>query len=556
MRRPATTPDPLTADLVNLCLRAELPLDQRHAQLKALRLESADLADFIERNLLELLDQSRLGLQQAQQSQAKLKEVVDKVLAAPWFSAIFWGPLAYGAGARAIVYQGGAFRVVELAPELKIESLHAGDQVFLSHELNVVTGVSPEGPPQHGELGAFDRRTSDGQLVVNSRDEELVLKPAHQLAGGGLQPGDLVRFDRGVWMAFAKVESAQGKDFMLEDVPDLPRELLGGLDASRETMLTTMTALLVAPDMARRYRLSGRNSILLVGPPGCGKTYMTRIVASEVARLSGRRARFGVVKPAAWESPYVGMTQKAIRDTFKVLREAAQGGLAFLFLDELESFARTRGHFANIHSDRHLAALLAELEGFEDRKDIAIIAATNRKDLLDPALLARFAIEIPVERPDQSAAKAILNIHLPPSLPFSPNGELAAGTRDEIIETAVSLLYAPNADNTLCRIRFRDNSERTIAARELVSGRFFQQMCESACRRAFVRELHGGEPGVNAGDMEQAVAEGIDRLRTLLTPVNAHAHLANLPQDVDVVSVEPVVRKVPNARRYLNLDPV
>jgi len=283
---------------------------------------------------------------------------------------------------------------------------------------------------------------------------------------------------------------------------------------------------------------------------------MTRIVASEVARLSGRRARFGVVKPAAWESPYVGMTQKAIRDTFKVLRDAAQGGLAFLFLDELESFARTRGHFANIHSDKHLAALLAELEGFNDRKDIAIIAATNRKDLLDPALLARFAIEIPVERPDQSAAKAILNIHLPPSLPFSPNGELATGTRDEIIETAVSLLYAPNADNTLCRIRFRDNSERTITARELVSGRFFQQMCENACRRAFVRELHGGESGVNADDMEQAVAEGIDRLRTLLSPVNAHAHLANLPQDLDVVSVEPVVRKVSNARRYLTLDPV
>ncbi len=541
---------------MNLIRRPDLPLDQRHAQWKALRLESAELGDYLDRGLLEQLDQCQLGLHQAQQSQTKLKEVLDKVLAAPWFSAIFWGPLAYGAGARAIVYQGGALRVVELAPELKIESLRAGDQVFLNHELNVVTGVSPEGPPQHGELGAFDRRTRDGQLIVNSRDEELVLKPAHQLAGGGLQPGDLVRFDRGVWMAFAKVESAQGKDFMLEEVPDLPRELLGGLDGSHEMMLTALSALVVAPDMARRYQLSGRNSILLVGPPGCGKTYMTRIVASEVARLSGRRARFGVVKPAAWESPYVGMTQKAIRDTFKVLRDAAQGGLAFLFLDELESFARTRGHFANIHSDKHLAALLAELEGFDDRKDIAIIAATNRKDLLDPALLGRFAIEIPVERPDQSAAKAILNIHLPPSLPFSPNGELATGTRDEIIETAVSLLYAPNADNTLCRIRFRDNSERTITARELVSGRFFQQMCENACRRAFVRELHGGESGVNADDMEQAVAEGIDRLRTLLSPVNAHAHLANLPQDLDVVSVEPVVRKVSNARRYLTLDPV
>ena len=557
MKRPAPTPDPIALDLVRFCLRAELPLDQRQAQLKALRQQSPpDVGDLIDRSLLEQLDQTRLGLRQAQLSQAELKEVVDRVLAPPWFPAIFLDPIPYGAGARAIVHQGGGRRLVALAPEIKIESLHAGDQVFLNHELNSVSGVSPEGPPQCGEIGVFDRRTSDGQLVVNSRDEELVLKPAHRLAGQDIQAGDLVRFDRGVWMAFAKVESAQGKEFMLEEVPDLPRELLGGLDGSYETMLTTLSALVVAPDMARRYQLDGRNSILLVGPPGCGKTYMTRIVASEVARVSGRRARFGVVKPAAWESPYVGVTLKAIRDTFKVLREAAGGGPVVLFLDELESFARTRGHFANIHSDKHLAALLTEIDGFEDCKDVAIVAATNRKDLLDPALLSRFMMEIQVDRPDQNAARAILNIHLPPSLPFSPNGALAANTRDEIIETAVSLLYAPNADNTLCRMRFRDNTERTITARELVSGRFFQQMCKSARRRAFNRELHGGEPGVNAGDMEQAVAESLDRLRTLLTPVNAHAHLDNLPQDVDVVSVEPVVRKVPNARRYLNLDPV
>jgi len=555
MKRPAT-PDPLAAELVNFCLKPELPLDQRQAQLRALRQESPELGDFVDRSLLEQLDQARGGLHQAQQSQAELKAIVEKVLALPWVSAVFMGPLAYGTGARAIVYQGGARRVVDVAPGLKVEGLRPGDQVFLNHELNLITGVSPEGPPRCGEIARFDRRTGDGQLVVNSRDEELVLEPAHLLLGVELQAGDLVRFDRSVWMAFAKVQNIREKEFMFEEVPNLSREQLGGLDASFDMMLSTLSALLVAPEKARRYRLSGRNSILLVGSPGCGKTYMTRIVASEIARLCGRRARFGVVKPAAWESPYVGVTQKAIRDTFKILHEAARDGLAFLFLDELESVGRTRGNFANIHSDKHLAALLAGLEGFEDRTDIAIIAATNRKDLLDPALLARFAVEVPVQRPDQRAAKAILNIHLPPSLPFSPNGELADRTRDDIIETAVSLLYAPNADNALCQIRFRDAKERTINARELVSGRLFKQICENACRRAFVRDLNGGEPGVTVADMVQAVNEGIDRLRTQLTRTNAHAHLADLPQDVDVVSVEPVVRRVPNAGRYLILDPV
>jgi proteasome-associated ATPase len=555
MKRPVT-PDPVITELVNFCLRAELPLEQRQAQLKALRLESADLAEFVDRSLLERLDHTRNGLHQAQQSQAQLKAMVDRVLSPPWFSAVYMAPLTCGGGAKAIVHHGGARRVVNLAPELKLDSLHAGDQVFLNHELTVITGVSPEGPPRWGELGVFDRRTRDGHLVVNSRDEEIVLQPAHSLGSLALQAGDLVRFDRGIWLAFDKVENAQGKEFMLEEVPNLNRELLGGLDTCYETMLTTLSALLVAPEMARRYGLSGRNTILLVGPPGCGKTHMTRIVASEIGRLSGRKARFGVVKPASWESPYVGVTQKAIRDTFRILREAARDGVSFLFMDELESVARTRGNISNIHSDKHLAALLAELDGFEDRKDIAIIAATNRKDLLDPALLARFAVEVQVQRPDQDGAKAILNIHLPNSLPFSPNGELAATTRDEIIETAVSLLYAPNADNVICRLRFRDGKERTVRAHELVSGRLFNQLCENACRRAFVRELRGGEPGVNAADMEQAVTEGLDRLRTQLTPGNAHAHLTDLPQDVDVVSVEPVVRKVSNARRYLNLDPL
>jgi proteasome-associated ATPase len=555
MKRPVI-PDPFAADLINLCLNPELPLEHRQAQLKTLRSEGSELADFIDRSLLERLDQARNGLQEAQHCQANLRDMVDKVLATPWFSAVFIGPLALGSAAKAIVHQGGARRVVQPAPDLKIESLHPGDQVFLNNELNLITGVSPEGPPQWGEIGMFARRTGKGGLVVNFRDEELVLQAAHSLARQDLELGELVRFDRSMWTAFDKVENAQTREFMLEDVPNLTRDMLGGCEISYETLLITLSALLVAPEMARRYRLTGRNSILLVGPPGCGKTHMTRIVVSEIGRLSGLRARFGVIKPAAWESPYVGATQKAIRDTFKTLRLAARDGLAFLFLDELESFARTRGHFANIHSDKHLAALLAELDGFEDRKDIAIIAATNRKDLLDPALLARFAVEVQVSRPDPSAAKAILNIHLPSSLPFSPNGQLAAGTRDELIESAVSLLYAPNADNAICRIRFRDGKERTIAARELISGRLFMQICESARLRAFVRELRGGEAGIRAADMEDAVVTAIQRLRSQLTPNNAHAHLADLPQDVDVVSVEPVIRKVANARRYLTLDPI
>jgi proteasome-associated ATPase len=555
MKRTAI-PDPLVAGLISQCLTSDLPLEQRRAQLNALRQDSPALAELIDRCMLEHLERTTNGLREAQRIQAELKALVDKVMATPWSSAIFIAPMAIMPEPRAIVHQGGTYRVVNLGPEIRIGDLRTGEQVFLNNELNLIAGVSPEGVPRCGELAMFDRRTGPGNLVVKWRDDELVLIPAYPLAGIELQPGDLVRFDRSVWMAWDKVENVPAKEFLLDEVPRLSREMLGGHDAAYEAVLTTLSAVIVKPQLAKRYRLNGRNSILLMGPPGCGKTHMTRIVVSEIARLSGRKARFGVIKPAGWESPYVGETQRAIRATFKSLREAARDGIAILFVDELESICRTRGHFANIHADKALAALLAELDGFEDRTDIAIIAATNRKDLLDPALLTRFAQEVEVPRPDQSAAKAILRIHLPQSLPFSPNGELAASTQEEIIETAVSLLYAPNADNALCRLRFRDGKERTVTARELMSGRFLTQVCDNACRQAFVRELRGGEAGVNVADMERAVTEGVQRLRTHLTPKNAHEHLADLPQDVDVVSVEPLVRKVANAKRYLNLDPV
>src|SRR5262249_29067655 len=153
----------------------------------------------------------------------------------------------------------------------------------------------------------------------------------------------------------------------------------------------------------------------------------------------------------------------------------ADDGFAVLFMDEVEAVGRIRGSAVGHHSDKFLAALLAELDGFSDRTGVAIIAATNRKDLIDPALLAPASdVEITVSRPDLEAARAIFGIHLPESLPFSPNGPLAADTRRAAIETAVSRFYSPNADNELCVLRFRDGKTRTVAGRELASGRVFE----------------------------------------------------------------------------------
>ena len=323
--------------------------------------------------------------------------------------------------------------------------------------------------------------------------------------------------------------------------------MLGGQDANVESLLAALTTNLVDAAKAALYGLRSRQSVLLVGPNGVGKTLMARIAAAEVTRLSGRACRVFIVKPSEWEAAYVGETQANIRQCFKALHAAAQDGPAILFLDEVEAVGRIRGDMVGHHSDKFLGALLAELDGFSDRGNVSIISATNRKDLLDPALLERLSdLELTVRRPDRDGARQIFAIHFPESLPIH-----SATNRDTLIDIAVAKLYSPNADNALATLRFRDGKTRVVTARELMSGRTIAQICRIACQTAFLRDVRTGEVGVQVKNIDGAVANTIERLSSTLSPRNVRAYLADLPQDVDVVAVEPVVRRVPRPDRYL-----
>jgi SpoVK/Ycf46/Vps4 family AAA+-type ATPase len=192
------------------------------------------------------------------------------------------------------------------------------------------------------------------------------------------------------------------------------------------------------------------------------------------------------------------------------------------------------------------------MDGFHRLKNVAIIAASNRKDLLDPALLSRMAVQIPIRRPGLRAAREILAVHLPAALPYHPNGVSAASTRSEIIDTAVSKLYAPNAGNELCTLKFADGKTRVVAAHELVSGRLLKQICLSAKQTAFHRDAARGRRGIEVTDMETAVGEALQQLATSLTPSNVHHHLDDLAADQAVIAVVPHVSRVPNRQRYLS----
>jgi proteasome ATPase len=530
-------------------------LDQKVELAEVLRGQSPEISKRVFRAMFNRQDRLVKGLEEAKANLKKAEAVLEQMSAPPWYVAEFIRMVPTGDGAnKAMVVCNGKRSLVVLHEQVKESDLSCGDEVLLSNQLNVLMCRSPQGPCRYGETASFARRTADGRLVLRCRDdEEMVVELAGTLGACSLKEGDLIRWDRATWLAFERLESpCDGRKYLLGDIQPVAVDQVGGQDSSLRALIGALTTTLVDADRARLYGLTGRRSTLLIGPAGCGKTLMARVAASEVSRISGKRCRFGVVKPSEWENPYVGVTEQNIRSCFRALREAGEDGLAVLLLDEVETIGRIRGGVANQHADRFLGALLAELDGFDGRGNIAVISASNRKDLIDPALLERLGeTEIVVGRPDTRGARAIFNIHLPASVPLNPNHSAAGTTRQEVIDTAVSRLYAPNAGNELCVLRFRDNTTRTVYARELISGRLIEQVCRQACQQAFLRELGGGCAGLTVQDMQDAVASAIRKLSTVLSPRNVHTYLTDLSNDADVVDIRPIERKVDRPHRYL-----
>lgn len=543
-------------------LNDDTAIAQKVAILRSLREQFPDQAAEIDTLILTHLVKARMGVRASQDSHKELANLLASLTEPPLISAIFAGELLVWDTPRARVLIGESQRIVNFGPEIDRAKIDKGDEVFLNKELNVIVDFSRDGVPPFGETASFVRMAPEGRrMILNYHEQEIVVDVAKPLQRrDDLERGDMIRFARNTWMAYEKIEQDHDRqDFREKELPkDITPESVGGQEENLQTLLDALSCTLLAPERAEAYGLSGRRSIMLVGPPGTGKTLLAKVAATELEKLSQQKCRFFSVKPGEFQDSYVGSTERRIRECFQDLADAAESGLAILFLDEVESsVGRIRGGIGGHHSDRFLAALLAELDGFRDRKNVAIISASNRKDMIDPALLERLSeIEINVGRPNTDGARAIFDIHLGPEIPYCPNGASASATRESIIEAAVSRLYAPNANNEICTIKFRDGVTRVVNARELMSGRLISQICLAARQAAFSREVRTGhdndsKPGLTMADMHDSVSDALTKARTMLTRHNAHAYLSDLPQDVDVVSVEPIQRKVTHPHEYI-----
>jgi proteasome-associated ATPase len=534
--------------------------EQKIQLLNLIRNYSRDAGAQLDRFFIEELNRCHGSLAEAKENQVKFKEILDRLTAPPWYPAIFLGMGYTARGDTAMVLHGNTRRVVQVADEVDPELIAAGDEVLLSNELNVILDVSPYRFIQCGETATFDRYTADRRVVLKTRDEEVIVDSAGALGDAEMTSGDQVRWDRSAWMAFEKIDRSTGASLFLEETPAETFDQIGGLERQIERLQRSIHLHLNHRETVRKYRLKPNGSTLLVGPPGTGKTMMARALANWLAQISASgRSHFMNIKPSQLHSMWYSQSEANYREVFRVAREAGEKNPevpVVMFFDEVDAIGASRGNSLMRVDDRVLTAFMTELNGLESRGNILVVCATNRLDALDPALVRAGRLGdnvIQVPRPKLRAAREIFSKHLHSDIPYTGEGQSEQAARQEIIERAVSRIYSPNGDNDLATITFRDGKRRAVKAADLMSGAGLAKIALSAIERACVREVEGGQPGVCVEDMLSAISEELEFASSVLIPANCHKHLTDLPQDVDVVRVDAVQRKVSSPHRYLSV---
>jgi proteasome-associated ATPase len=499
--------------------------------------------------------------QQLEEVYKNLEEAYSDLSTPPLYPATFVERREIGDTQTALVHYNNSFRFVNLSEEFECNGVDTGDQVLLSGDLNLLVGHVPGAPLNCGETAMFDRFTDDGRLVLSHREGIYVANASGALRNVSLKNGDEVRWSPSSWIAYEKIERSNGDHLFLEEAPHETFDDIGGLDTQIETLKNLVLLHLQHGDLARQYGLPPQRAALMEGPPGTGKTLLAKALVNFLKGLSpSGRARFLNVKFSDLGSMWYSETERNIDKFFRTARDAAAAEPEIpvvLFFDEFDAIAAARG--GNIHrvDDRVVDALAIALDGLQARGNLLVLAATNRKDILDPALIrpGRFgSTPINVGRPNRTAARAILSKHLRDDMPYATGNGSGAASREEILDTALSRLYSPNGDGDVATITFRDGKRQPIRVHELLSGAVLAKLVHAASQRSLLREIQTGERGIQLTDMLAAIADEVMTIARVLTPANCRRYLDDLPQDVDVVSVDPVKRKPTHSHRFAQVS--
>jgi proteasome-associated ATPase len=501
-------------------------------------------------------------LDEALERLTEAEDVLRTLAAPPLYPAIVIENGESEEGPQVLVNSGGILSVVNVHPEVEANSLEMGDAVLLGPERNVILGVSQFTPFETGQLSTFVRSIDGNRAVVRFRGEEVVARLRGSLEADSLDTGDLLRWNEGLGMALERLDRLDEASHFIEETPEETLDDIGGLDDQIHQVMEEVGLLMRHGDLVKKYRLRPAKSITMVGPPGGGKTLLARGIANWLATVSASgRARFMNIKPGGFGSIWYSQTEANLRTTFEVARRVGDEEPevpVVMFLDEVDSIASTRGHSVNRVDDRIMDAFLTELDGFESRGNVLVMAATNRQEVLDPAVVRPGRLGdliVPIPRPNRDAARSILERHLPPDIPYadSETGSQGVDARNEILDTVVSWAYAPNGLGLLATLTFRDGTTQEVEARHLMSGALLANVARIASKTAGFREARTGEEGVRKSDVLEALEEILEGVVGNLTTRNCHRFLDDLPQDLDVVRIDLTQNRVRLETRYLTV---
>lgn len=456
-------------------------------------------------------------LQEAKAQIQALRAEVEKLTAPPNTYAIF---SSMNDDSTATIYVTGRKMKVSLHPSIKPKELRKGQEVILNEAFNVIESRGFDG---QGEVVRLkDLLDGNRALVSLHFDEEKVTELAEPLKSQRLSVGDHLLYDARSGYVVEKLPKSEAEELVLEEVPDVDYEHIGGLAKEIEQVRDAVELPFLYPDLFAEHKLSPPKGVLLYGPPGCGKTLIAKAVANSIAKklghLAGKELRsfFLHVKGPELLNKYVGESERQVREVFKKAKErAADGHPVIVFFDEMDALFRTRG--TGISSDIEstiVPQFLSEIDGVERLRNVIVIGASNRQDLIDPAVLraGRLDVKIKISRPDMNAAKEIFSKYLEADLPYADdditrqNGDRKALV-DRFIQSTVEGMYATSEENKFLEVTYANGEKEILYFKDFASGALIEGIVSRAKKYAIKRVLANEGKGLRGDDLLRAVRD-------------------------------------------------
>jgi proteasome-associated ATPase len=461
-------------------------------------------------------------LREAREQIVALKEEVDRLAQPPSGFGVFLSACDEN---TADVFTGGRKMRVNVSPNIELAELRPGQEVVLNEALNVVIA---QGYETVGEVVMLKEVLADSEraLVISQADEERVVRLAEPLLRQTLRAGDSLLLESRSGYVYERIPKAEVEELILEEVPDISYHDIGGLTGQIEQIRDAIELPYLHADLFKEHQLKPPKGVLLYGPPGCGKTLIAKAVANSLAKqVAARSADNGAkegksfflnIKGPELLNKYVGETERHIRLVFQRAREkASEGTPVIVFFDEMDSLFRTRG--SGVSSDVEntiVPQLLSEIDGVEGLENVIVIGASNREDMIDPAILrpGRLDVKIKIERPDAEAARDIFTKYVLKELPLHPDDVKAnegspQATVDAMIQRTVERMYTESEENRFLEVTYANGDKEVLYFKDFNSGAMIENIVARAKKMAIKAFLDTGQKGMRVAHLLAACVD-------------------------------------------------